>query len=498
MEASQNTHQHTHQQTDKQVQWVLFGAWLLSLIYASVYSTWTEALVLGAIIIAPPLWLIQTNPGQSITRQVNCIALLLMVSLHVQQLNGMVEAHFGYFVVIAVLFAYKDWRVFVTATVVAGIHHFSFYLLQVNGTGIMLFDPDNLSLLIVLQHVFYVVIECTILGYQSVQSFQEMGLVSSLNKVIGDEKQKQLDFTHSEDNSGNPLLQKLHTVIFSTRNALNEVKSSNRFIADSVEQVTRSFKEFDHNSQQEVQGTLDIASATEQMVCTFDEMVQDANLAFEKVQVAVDCNNLTGKAITSSVASMSTLQDIINNANKTIVELSGQSQEISHVLKVINSISEQTNLLALNAAIEAARAGESGRGFAVVADEVRTLAMRTRESIDETHAIISKVQESGQMAVLDMERCLSQIGSSISISDEVNKEMTRSSEVIDELSRLNEQMATNINQQSDVSKDIAKNVGHIKNSTEKNGQHISSVVDSMVGLQQHSQALELQLDRFVV
>jgi methyl-accepting chemotaxis protein len=134
----------------------------------------------------------------------------------------------------------------------------------------------------------------------------------------------------------------------------------------------------------------------------------------------------------------------------------------------------------------------------VVADEVRTLAMRTRESIDETHDIISKVQDSGQAAVQDMERCLNQIGASMSISSQVNSEMAKASDVIQELAQLNEQMATNINQQSDVSKDIARNVNNIKISTEQNSEHINSVVQSMMGLQQHSQALEGQLQRFVV
>jgi methyl-accepting chemotaxis protein len=490
-----NELQHNDIITDKFMRWVLLGSWVVSLIYASFYDTWVQAFVIGFIIVAPSVLMIQLNAGQSITRHIVSIALILQVALHVQQLNGMVEAHFGFFVVIAVLFAYKDKWVFLTAALVTAVHHILFYFLQVSGTSILLFNPDNLSFLIVLQHAAYVIVECSMLAYQSVQSHQEKGLVHSLNKVIGEEK---LDFTHGDERTENPLMQKLNTVIFSIRNALYEVKSSNQFIVGSVDKVTAAVKQFDENSQQEMDGTIQIASATEQMVRTFETMVDDANQAYQKVQTAVDCNTQAGKAMGSSRESMVTLEEIINNANKTIVQLSVQSQEISQVLQVINSISEQTNLLALNAAIEAARAGESGRGFAVVADEVRTLAMRTRESIDQTHNIISKVQDSGQAAVEDMERCLSQIGASMNISDEVNNEMSRASVVIEELASLNAQMATNINQQSDVSKDIAKNANAIKSSTQLNSEHINSVVQSMMGLQQHSQKLEVQLEQFVV
>lgn len=483
------------EKTDKFMQYVLIGAWLISLIYASVYDMWLQAFVVGGIIVALPFLFIYQNPGAVITRHIVAISLILQVALHVQLLNGMIEAHFGFFVVIAIMFGYKDHKLFITCTLVTAVHHILFYLLQAGGTGILLFDPNNFSVWVVIQHALYVVIQSSIMAYQSFQSQQERGLVQSLNQVI---RQDRLDFTHGDAGTANPLMQKLNTLLFTTRDALRGVKSSNQVIVDSVGKVTDSVSQFDENSQKEVAGTTEIATATEQMVCTFESMVNDANLAYEKVQSAVDCNTQAGRAMDSSIQSMSSLQEIINSANKTIVELSVQSQEISQVLQVINSISEQTNLLALNAAIEAARAGESGRGFAVVADEVRTLAMRTRESIDETHNIISKVQDSGKAAVDEMESCLSQIGSAVSNSDDVNREMEKARNVIEELAQLNAQMADNINQQSKVSRDIASSANAIRSSTEQNSEHINSVVQSMSGLQQHSQELESQLQRFVV
>ena len=268
-----------HQQTDRMMLYVLFGSWLLSFIYAFVFDTYLQAFLIGALIVVPAVVLIASKPGQSITRHVVAMALLLLVALHVQQLNGMVEAHFGFFVVIAILFAYKDWQVFVTCTLLTATHHLLFYYFQLADTGILLFDPDNLSFLVVLQHAFYVVVECTILAYQSRQSHQESGLVNSLNKVIGD----QLDFTQVNQDHENPLMVKLNTLLGSTRDALHKVKSSNQFIVSSVDQVTESMQRFNHNARSESQGTAQIAAATEQMVQTFDEMVQHANSAYESV-----------------------------------------------------------------------------------------------------------------------------------------------------------------------------------------------------------------------
>lgn len=100
----------------------------------------------------------------------------------------------------------------------------------------------------------------------------------------------------------------------------------------------------------------------------------------------------------------STIQNIKNLASRSEANsnnLYQQMEEIDNVVTLIKNISEQTNLLALNAAIEAARAGENGRGFAVVADEVRQLSANTQKATQDIEQNIEQLKTNAKEMVTD-------------------------------------------------------------------------------------------------
>lgn len=156
--------------------------------------------------------------------------------------------------------------------------------------------------------------------------------------------------------------------------------------------------------------------------------------------------------------SLVNLAQHIEQTSEQLTQLKQDSDQISSIIEVINSIAEQTNLLALNAAIEAARAGEQGRGFAVVADEVRNLAARTSQSTQEVSAMVAKIQNGTDSVHQLMLRAHEETETTVTLSKEAAQEVDHIQTSMIDIHGLSEQIHQQVKHQKEVSDEAQTSV----------------------------------------
>ncbi|EJL6261293.1 methyl-accepting chemotaxis protein [Vibrio cholerae] len=243
------------------------------------------------------------------------------------------------------------------------------------------------------------------------------------------------------------------------------------------------------NSDQEKQEVEQVASAVNQLQSTAQSVTDHAHSADGAAQQANQLASQSLRMFEESHRATAKMADQLTEAAQVVNQLKEQSERIGNVTEVIRSISEQTNLLALNAAIEAARAGESGRGFAVVADEVRMLAARTQTSTQEIQAIIEELQNQSNAANSSMHSSLSLLEQNQSLAAKVSVSLTEINHSISALGQINAQVATASEEQSQVTKDINRNLSNIY---ELVSQNVTGITQSAAASHELSDLAEQQ------
>lgn len=312
--------------------------------------------------------------GTHSSRYLLTFVLVSFIALHIQLARGMIELHFGVFVVLAFLLVYLDWKVIVFGAALFAVHHVAFDRLQAAGLGFYCTtEPDFLRIML---HALYVVIQSAVEIVLAIQMSraakqgEELGrLVSSVNRSDG----ISLNVAHVEaiTEGGGALkatLARMEAAVSAVRSGASGIEVASAEIASGNQDLSDRTEQTASNLQRTASSMAALTSTVQQSA---DNARQANQLAMNASTVAVQ-----GGEVVSQV--VSTMQGI-NDA----------SRKISDIIGVIDGIAFQTNILALNAAVEAARAGEQGRGFAVVATEVRSLAGRSADAAKEIKSLIN-------------------------------------------------------------------------------------------------------------
>ena len=211
-------------------------------------------------------------------------------------------------------------------------------------------------------------------------------------------------------------------------------------VAAASAQVKSTVENFASDMGQAAANLTEVANATEQMTSTIGEIAGNSETARRIVQDAARQVEVVGEQMG---------------------RLGAAAKEIGKVTETINEIASQTNLLALNATIEAARAGAAGKGFAVVANEIKELAQQTASATGDIQGRIVGVQSSASDGIAEIGKIAA---------------------VIHEVRDVVSSIAAAIEEQSTVSKGIARNIAEATGGVQDANARVSTTSHATTGI----------------
>jgi hypothetical protein len=331
--------------------------------------------------------------GRATRSTFTAFGLLTCSALTVHLTGGRTEMHFHFFVVLALIALYQDWRPFLLALAYVVVHHGALSLIN---PGAVYTDASDaragLSQMVI--HAGFVLAASAVqVGlWKFAETAQDA--VEQAEQAAAQERQAaELAAKERSDASEE------HAARAAAGEALARRLGEQAIEADTV--------------AAEVATSLQLISVgAAELGHSAEEIASSALRATEVADTAVTTTERTNQAVS---------------------RLGTSSAEIGTVVQMIAGIAEQTNLLALNATIEAARAGDAGRGFAVVAGEVKELARETARATEDIRSRVQTIQHDTTGAV---------------------EAIGRISEVIGEISRHQATIAAAVERQEATTRDI--------------------------------------------
>ena len=409
-------------------------------------------------------------PGTLLSRLFIAASLMTFAALQINQLHGVTELHFGVFVFMSFLLAYRDWKPIACAAAVTAVHHLLFNYLQMGGYAVYCLASPSWPEVFV--HAAYVVVQAALLILISHYMSKE-AITGHELAVLGAELSR-------ETGRFDLRLSPMALVGHSSREfkaTLDAVHHAMRQITLTIRRITSSTEDIAAGNGELVR---QIANQADTLRQTAGTMAQIAGRVHENAADARDANHLAQQTTAVVRKSEQTVGEVVQKMG----EIESASRRMGDVISTIEGIAFQTNILALNASVEAARAGPHGRGFAVVAEEVRKLAQRSADAAQEIKVLITE--------------SLERVAHGAAVATDTGEAMRRVVSQVDEVARLVDQISTKSDAQSEDIGQISRAIREMDDALARDVGHVENVASVSTGLREQTVALNSEMARFVV
>lgn len=321
--------------------------------------------------------------------------------------------------------------------------------------------------------------------------------VFSLLQAVADLSERDLTIRANvtEDATG-PVADALNLLAEETADTLKDVKRVANNVNQASNKVNTHLMSINKLAMKEQSRAIDTADQMNVMIERLDSISNSAENTNTMAGNATDSTKLAHESVTDTLTGMSDIRTTVQETGKRIKQLGERSQEISHVIEIIETIAERTTLLALNASMQAAAAGDEGKGFSVIAEEIQRLAESSRDSTGQISKLVSNIQQETNITIETMDKTIEQVvDGSVKAADAADQ-MKNVLSTTHELVTAVDQIATASKDQVTISKDLKHKAESILKSTQVTGQELLSLTGLSRNMSEYAQQLVTTVDVF--